>query len=146
MGHRLHMLALSALLFALAGCRTTGPGDAERLEGTWRPVEASLGGAPFPDEVLDSMVLTLHDGSYIVRAGEQVDRGTVRIEPAAQPKSMDITGTEGPNEGRTFHAIYELVDDTLRVCYDLDGDSRPLAFESAGSEQRLLVVYRRAEE
>ena len=34
---------------------------------------------------------------------------------------MTITGTEGPNRGKTFPAIYELKDDTLRICDDLSG-------------------------
>ena len=43
---------------------------------------------------------------------------------------MTITGTEGPNHGRTFPAIYELKGDTLRICYDLSGAKRPTEFKS----------------
>src|SRR4051794_40819519 len=34
---------------------------------------------------------------------------------------MDITGTSGPNKGKTILAIYEQKGDTLRICYDLSG-------------------------
>ena len=43
---------------------------------------------------------------------------------------MNITGQKGPNEGKTFLAIYELKGDELRVCYDLTGKSRPAEFAS----------------
>lgn len=72
-----------------------------------------------------------------------VDRGTVKLAPGANPKELDITGTEGPNEGRTILAIYEHDGDTLRICYDLSGTGRPTAFETAEGTRLFLVTYRR---
>ena len=70
--------------------------------------------------------------------------GTVKLDPSAKPKAMDITGTEGPNKGKTILAIYELKDDTLRICYDLTGKGRPAEFMSKKDAPRFLVVYQRA--
>ena len=56
---------------------------------------------------------------------------------------MDITGTEGPNKGKTFQAIYELDGDTLKVCYDLSGKGRPTEFKTAEGTQLFLVIYTR---
>ena len=61
---------------------------------------------------------------YTVLVGEGRDEGTVKRDPAKTPKTMDITGTKGPNEGKTFLAIYESKGDELRVCYDLSGANR----------------------
>ena len=33
--------------------------------------------------------------------------------PDTSPKAMEVTGTDGPNKGKTFPAIYELKGDTL---------------------------------
>ena len=86
----------------------------------------------------------MKDGKYTVLVGEGRDEGTVKRDPAKTPKTMDITGTKGPNEGKTFLAIYESKGDELRVCYDLSGKSRPTEFATKPETQLFLVKYKRA--
>ena len=62
------------------------------------------------------------------------------------PPSMTITGTEGPNLGKSIPAIYELKTDTLRICYNLAGENRPSDFSSIAGTQLLLVTYIRLNE
>jgi uncharacterized protein (TIGR03067 family) len=120
-----------------------GKEDSKMIEGTWLPVEAELGGQKFPAEVLKTMKLTMSDGKYTVKVGEQIDKGTIKLEPTTKPKAIDITGTEGPNKGKTFLAIYELTDDTLRICYDLAGKKRPTEFKTVKDAKQFLVSYKR---
>jgi uncharacterized protein (TIGR03067 family) len=56
---------------------------------------------------------------------------------------MDIEGTKGPNKGKTILAIYELKDDTLRICYDLSGKKHPKEFKTKEGTQLFLVEYKR---
>jgi uncharacterized protein (TIGR03067 family) len=56
---------------------------------------------------------------------------------------MTITGTDGPNKGKTFLAIYERDGDTLKVCYDLSGKAHPTEFKTAQGTQLFLVTYKR---
>jgi uncharacterized protein (TIGR03067 family) len=56
---------------------------------------------------------------------------------------MDIIGTDGPNKGKTFLTIYERDGETLRVCYELSGKSRPREFKTAEGTQLFLVTYTR---
>jgi uncharacterized protein (TIGR03067 family) len=56
---------------------------------------------------------------------------------------MDIVGTKGPNKGKTILAVYEIKDDTLRVCYDLSGKARPKEFKTKADTQLFLVEYKR---
>ena len=113
------------------------------LEGTWLPSSAELAGKKFPDEVRKSMKLVIKDDDYTVTVGTKVDKGTVKSNPKAKPKSMDITGTDGPNKGKTMLAIYELDGDTLRICYDLGGKGRPTKFETKADTKLFLVTYKR---
>jgi len=87
--------------------------------------------------------LVVKDDKYTVTVGKTVDQGTVKLNPAAQPKEMDITGTDGPNKGKTILAIYERDGDTLRVCYDLSGKGRPKTFKTKEGTQLFLVTYKR---
>jgi len=118
--------------------------DAQDVDGIWKPVAAELAGEQWPKQVLDTMKLILKDDKYTVQVGEQSDEGAVKRDPSKSPKTMDITGTKGPNQGKTFLVIYELKGDELRVCYDLSGKSRPTEFATKPATQLFLVTYRRA--
>ena len=116
--------------------------EAKSMEGTWLSSAAELGGEKFPDEVRKTIKLVIGDGKYTVTAGKNPDRGTVELDPSKKPKEMDITGTEGPNKGKTILTIYERIGDTLRVCYDLSGKSRPAEFKTTAGSRLFLVEYK----
>ncbi len=122
------------------------PADAKAVQGNWKPVKAELAGQPMPDAVLKSISLKLDNGKYEVFVGDKPDRGTYTVDSTSNPKSMTITGTAGPNRGKTFPAIYELKGDTLRMCYDLSGAKRPADFKSTAGTQLYLVTYNRKKE
>ena len=131
-------LVLSPSLAAL-GADTTG----DKLDGVWLPSSAELGGEKFPDAVRKTIKLVIKKGHYTVTVGNAVDKGTVKVNRTAKPKKLDIIGTEGPNKGKTILAIYERKGDTLRVCYDLTGKSRPKKFKTREGTQLFLVTYKR---
>jgi uncharacterized protein (TIGR03067 family) len=130
-------------LFARGDEAASAKEDGKKMQGTWKPVTAELAGKPFPDEVLKTMKLVLTDGKYSFTLGEQLDEGTVKLDPAKTPRAMDIVGTKGPNQGRTILAIYELTDTTLKVCYDLSGKAHPKEFKTQADTQLFLVEYKR---
>jgi uncharacterized protein (TIGR03067 family) len=115
----------------------------DTIQGTWLPSAAELGGKKFPDEVRKTIKLVVKGDKYTVTVGKQVDQGTVKLNPKALPKELDITGTAGPNKGKTIRAIYERDGDTLQVCYDLSGKSRPKEFKTRAGTQLFLVTYKR---
>jgi uncharacterized protein (TIGR03067 family) len=117
--------------------------DQDPIQGTWLPSAAEIGGKTFPDEIRKTIKLVVKDNRYTVTVGKAVDQGTVKLNPSAKPKELDITGTDGPNKGKTIRAIYEREGDTLRVCYDLSGKSRPTEFKTREGTQLFLVTYQR---
>jgi uncharacterized protein (TIGR03067 family) len=117
--------------------------DSKSLQGKWVPVTAQLGGQPMQDAILKTISMKLENGKYEVLVGEHPDRGTYTMDTTTNPKSITVVGTEGPNQGKTFPAIYELKDDTLRICYDLSGDKRPTEFKSTAGTKLYLVTYKR---
>ncbi len=115
----------------------------KRIDGTWIPVSGELGGQPFPGEVLKKIKLILKDGQYTAQVGDVADEGSLKLDATRKPPTMDILGTKGPNKDKTILAIYERVDDTLRICYDLGGKKRPTTFQSEKGTQQFFVVYKR---
>lgn len=121
------------------------PADSKQMEGTWKPSSAELAGTPLPPPVLKAITLKIVGETYEVTvAGEpRPDQGFCKINPAASPKTMTITSTNGPNKGKTFPAIYEVKDGALRVCYDLSGAKHPTEFKTTPGTMLYLVAYER---
>jgi uncharacterized protein (TIGR03067 family) len=139
-----HLLCLYLVVAAsLTVTAADKPDDAKALQGLWTPAQAELAGQPLADAVLKSISLKLDHGRYEVLVGDKPDRGTCSFDATTRPKSMTIIGTEGPNHGKTFPAIYELKGDTLRICHDLSGAKRPTEFKSLAGTRLYLVTYHR---
>ena len=134
---------VTVLLLSSLSWSAGGKDGAGGIDGTWLASVAELGGKPFPEKILQSMKLVVKDSKYTVTVGDATDQGTLKLDPSAKPRAIDITGTKGPNEGKTFLAIYELKGDTLRICYDLSGKARPKDFESKAETLLFLVTYKR---
>jgi len=138
------LLAVFTLVLTLLLAATRGDAkDGDSIEGTWLPSAAELAGKLFPDEGRKAIKLVVKDNKYTVTIGKLADKGTIKLNPTAKPKELDITGTDGPNKGKTFLAIYERKGDTLRVCYDLSGKNRPTEFKTKEGTQLFLVTYKR---
>jgi uncharacterized protein (TIGR03067 family) len=133
-------LVATASLTALAAEESD---DQKALQGVWIPVKGELGGQPMPDAILKKISLTLTKNEYEALVAGKSDKGTWTIDPDAKPKGMEVVGVKGPNEGKTFPAIYELKGDTLRICYDLSGAKRPTEFKTAAGTKLYLVTYNR---
>lgn len=131
------------LVIATAAQAYDEKGDSKALQGTWLPTSAVLAGQPFPEQVIKTMKLTMKDGRYTVMVGQVQDEGTAKLDSSKTPKTMEIKGTEGPNNGKTFLAIYKITGDTLTICYDLAGKAYPTEFESKPSTKLFLVEYKR---
>ena len=136
-------LAIGASLNAFA---VDSSDDAKAVQGMWKPAKAELAGQPMADDVVKSISLKLTNGKYEVFVGDKPDRGTNTIDSTTTPKGMTITSTEGPNNGKTFPAIYELKGDTLRICYDLSGAKRPAEFKTLAGTKLYLVTYHRVKD
>lgn len=61
-------------------------------------------------------------------------RGTFKIDPTRNPKSIDYTDTHGADAGKTFPAIYTLENDKLIFCAAFEGQERPTEFKTKTGE------------
>ena len=140
---RLNLLVASVLALLLPVVALGADAKVDDLNGTWTPESAEMAGQALPEEARKAIKLVIKDEKYTVTIRERVDEGTAKTDAAAKPKTLDVTGTNGPNKGKTLLAIYELDGDKLKVCYDLGGKSRPTEFKTAPGSQHFLVTYQR---
>ena len=148
-------MALVTLLCALALVALVAPGgargddrapvDAElaRLRGTWTFERIEANGAALPMAQFAGMAVTFDGERYAVtKDGAVVENATLKLDPSASPKGFEATVVDGPNAGASMHGIYELVDDTFKVCFAPAGTTRPTKFETASGPQTIVVHKR----
>jgi internalin A len=107
-----------------------------KLQGAWTVVSAELNGKPDASR----------KGAHVVFAGDtftrtspaQSAKGTLKLDPAAKPATIDITFTDGPDKGKSLFGIYTLEGDTFKIC----SSPRPTEFSSKAGSQLLLVLQR----
>lgn len=132
------MLRAALVIAALAA--PAAADDAKDLIGSWKVETATLGGK---DVGLKGTVLTIEaGGKYSVKLPEATDKGTITYDEKATPKGMEIVSeTDGPLKGKKLPAIYEMKDDRLTICYDMDFKAKPAKFEAAAGTNHALFVY-----
>jgi uncharacterized protein (TIGR03067 family) len=138
-----HRLLLLGLFTGITLVSAQPPVDAQALKGSWTPIEFKLAGKSGVSETVKNFKLTLTETSYSLDTGKGVDKGTLKVDAGKTPPTMDVTGVEGPNQGKTILAIWKVEGDKLHICYALDGKSRPTAFESTMENGWLLAIYQR---
>jgi uncharacterized protein (TIGR03067 family) len=70
--------------------------------------------------------------------GNVIDEGTIKLDPAKDPKWIDVTSKKGDGAGKTRAGIYQLKGNRYRICWAEPGEPRPKAFTSeAGSNYTL---------
>lgn len=133
-------------LLALACCAAIGSetkSDQDAVKGTWQATTAEFAGQKWPQKLVDNLVLTIDQDKYAVSDSGRPDKGALKFESNGKVKSMVIKGTDGPNNGKTFLAIYELNGDTLTICYDLSGKELPTEYKTKEKSMLFLVTYKR---
>jgi uncharacterized protein (TIGR03067 family) len=118
--------------------------DLKAMEGKWTIEKAEANGEAIDPEALKDVVVTITGDRYELLVKDTKDAGTIKLDEARKPKAMDGTDTEGDDIGKVTKAIYELSEDTLRVCYAMEGGERPKEFATKPDSQLLLVTYKRA--
>ena len=133
-------ICIGIILLTAAARRQDAADERKLLQGTWLPIAAELSENPFGEATLKIMKLVIEGDKYNVTVGISVDMGTIRIDPAAKPKTMDVTGTFDGTTTRSL-AIYEVRGNTLK--YASGGNERPSSFDKlpAGG---VLFVFKRA--
>jgi uncharacterized protein (TIGR03067 family) len=137
-----------AILVTGVSMAAGAPGDAakdehKKLDGAW--VVASVIRDPReknPDEGKGIRCLIKGEKLVAKLPGEDKPAGglIIKCDPTKTPKALDIR-PEGEKE--KILAIYELKDDTVRVCWSAVGKERPTEFASKpGSGQSLVVLKR----
>jgi uncharacterized protein (TIGR03067 family) len=117
--------------------------DLRKLQGVWEVAGGEVNGSAISASDIPAITLTITDKSYLVDREGNIDRGSFSVEPAHQPKQMDIQPDSGTDAGNKLLAIYEVGEDSFKVCYAAPGEDRPKSFATEPDSRRLTINYKR---
>jgi uncharacterized protein (TIGR03067 family) len=117
--------------------------DLEKIQGHWAEVSYVVDGVKVPDDEAQALFRSMKDDKYtIFQFKKVIGKGTFKLDASTKPKTIDATTTVG-GRSLTLLGIYELDQDTLKLCFAPPGKPRPADFTSKkGSEHRLSVWER----
>jgi len=121
----------------------TSRGELEKLQGTWRTVAVEVDSLPVSSWLYENATLVIAGDRFTLRNllpdADQRMEGVLRLDARKVPKELNLA-LDG---GRTFEEIYELEENSLRVCYPIGGGRRPTEFKIAPQSGLSVVVYKR---
>jgi len=74
------------------------------------------------------------------------EKGTYKLDVEADPKSIDLIfpdANDAKKKEQKILGIYAFEDDTLKICYGVEGEKRPTEFKSEKDSKRILIVFKR---
>jgi uncharacterized protein (TIGR03067 family) len=114
--------------------------DLDRLQGHWRMVDAEWDGQRIPEEAKKYSWDFRVDEYTIKNNGNFQELWFVEVNSSRRPKTIDSTHDI---TRRKIMGVYEVTDDTLKVCYDLTGNGRPDSFKAAKGSRRACYYFER---
>jgi len=121
--------------------------DLDRLQGHWRMVDAEWDGNSIAEEAKKYSWDFRVDQYTISSNGNFQEQWVVEVNSSRHPKTIDsmpqLTSIAPVTGGKKLMGIYEVTDDTLKVCYDLTGNGRPDSFKAAKGSRRACYYFQR---
>src|SRR5262249_36850496 len=114
--------------------------DRERLQGSWRTLSYRENGREAPADLVRRIRIVFAGDKVSFSNGEKEWEATFRLDPAANPKQIDIERKKDEKQGR---GIYRLEKDTLTLCLDDFTGERPTEFASEAGKRIALLVFQR---
>jgi uncharacterized protein (TIGR03067 family) len=115
----------------------------QELQGNWTVVEAERHGSPL-DEFKNATV-TIEGEKFTTKAGDKLLRaGTLKADPSKDPKTIDVTYTDGELQGKTRLGLYKVEGDTWTIFTGLEGKDRPTELATKSGEGTVRLVLKRA--
>jgi uncharacterized protein (TIGR03067 family) len=120
--------------------------DAEKLQGTWTITLAEKHGAKQPEEKLKDLRVVIEGDSMCFKTGGQDgERATIKLDPSKTPKAIDFLPVVADKEKKPSLGIYELREDTLKLCWRKEGGERPTEFATKADDRDLVLMILKRE-
>jgi uncharacterized protein (TIGR03067 family) len=136
-------VALAAIALPATAEEKGTKDDLARLTGTWQAVSITQDGKELPAETVEKTTLVVKGGDYTLHTPSGEIEGKHKLNSATTPKGIEAVRSKGPHKGEKMLAIYELTDDTFKICFG-PGGKKPAELKSEAGSGCRLYVFKRA--
>lgn len=105
--------------------------DIDLLQGAWTVTALEMDGREVPSGMFGGARIIVQGNRFISTGMGATYEGTLELEASVSPQQINMRFDTGPEKGNMNPGIYELRDDTLKLCLATRGDVRPSSFASA---------------
>jgi uncharacterized protein (TIGR03067 family) len=134
---------VAALLVAADDPKDEASKELDRLTGTWKLVSMEENGKAAPSDVIKDGQTVMNREKWTLTLNGEKMTGTQKVDPTKKPKQIEGTVDSGKLKGQTGLGIYELSDDTYKLCVAGPGKERPKEFTTKPDDGCTLFVYKR---
>lgn len=145
------LIGASLVLAGSLGLSTAAPApkddkdDLKKFEGDWTFTAWEASGQTLPQEALDIAKWSVKGDKYTFEMGEVKEEGTIKLDPAKKPATIDFAITSGNDKGKDQPGIYKVDGETITICLARPGGKdRPTDFKSTEENGFILVTVKKA--
>jgi uncharacterized protein (TIGR03067 family) len=113
------------------------------LEGTWHVATLEVDGQQMPAGMLGEARIVVEGDRFQSLGMGAIYEGTMNLDSSANPQTLDMTFTAGPEKGNTNLGIYELAGDDWKLCLATRGGGRPKRFAAEPGTGHALETLKR---
>jgi uncharacterized protein (TIGR03067 family) len=117
--------------------------DLAKLQGAWSIVALEVDGAAMPENSVRGSQIVVKGSSFDTISMGATYKGKLKIDPAKNPRTLDLIFEAGPEKGNRALAIYELDGDAWRICMTVTAKTRPSAFATTPGSGLALETLKR---
>jgi len=120
------------------------PTDLKKLQGEWLITSLQMDGQNTPDSVFSDAKIVVKGSKFTSITMGTTYKGSIELDDAKSPKTVDLNFTAGPEKGYRNLGIYELEGDTWKLCLATRGPVRPKNFSTKPGDGVALEILVRA--
>ena len=137
-------LVAQTVTFSLAAAPDAMNKDIGLFQGEWTMVSGAADGVPIPDYVFNQ-IRQVFTGAQMTGtiSGTMYWKVNFAIDPSKSPKTIDYEIIGGPAAGAKQLGIYELNDDTCKLCVGKLNGERPKDFDAGPGTGNTTSTWKR---
>ncbi len=117
--------------------------DLDQLQGKWNIVSLEVEGTAYGASTFAGSHIVIEGNNFTSTGMEAVYKGIIELDSTANPKTVCMQFTDGPEKGNTNLGIYDLAGDTWRICLTMTGGAAPISFATKPNSGQALEVLTR---
>jgi uncharacterized protein (TIGR03067 family) len=118
--------------------------EMKKLQGSWRVESQETDGKTTAAADLKGLTFCFSKDGYFLRTANKLEQiAVLKIDMTKTPRKLSATVIRGEHKGDILQGIYELDGDSLKICMDLEGQTRPKEFKTEPKSGFTLMVCKR---